>query len=45
MMRGVMKISSSELWSLSVSRRNSQLRNGTRLRPGVRSVAAVSWLV
>ena len=31
MMRGVMKIRSSELWSVKVSRWNSHLRNGTRL--------------
>ena len=37
MMRGVMKISSSVLWSLTASRLNSQFRSGIRPRPGVRS--------
>ena len=40
MMRGVMKISSSVLVSLSVSRLNSHLSKGTLPKPGVLSFAA-----
>ena len=43
--RGVMKIRSSEFVSLMVSRLNNQLRNGSRLRPGVFAVARSSWLL
>src|SRR5262245_34386328 len=44
MIRGVMKISSSVLWSSMRSRLNSQLINGIWLRPGVRSLA-FCWLL